>query len=516
MGMTTTTGIVSEQEFIKLITKRANSLLNTCRHLSEHTAPKTILTRPFLGKLLSQSSQVEELLDAYGAANNQQWCRFRSLVAAIKLFADVSYELLHIESVLPQYRLLPLQNDYSEATEQALIFTGRILVRACKRLVSHAEVIGVPVANREFNDENFFEILPSGRLSQDNARRNIEDVGKMVTFVATAFLNMTADRTLLNISSCERPIDYASYMDSPISEENLRNLQLSFHNLQSLYDTFVSKSDTESLDPDLPVLRGHISVVLHLLRVATSLAHYYERHMSIHELPCSIYKEPLVKPVTLLAYLMDYSIYYVKQYVLCAQKLCRDSLKKYAEISSLEVPVPRYRGFHVRPSTLISMIVLHYGSEVRMELNGQWYDASSPLELFRVNEEINARKRKWLMSQIVCLDLENHFSKYENVKDAVHDIVLKLAEESKLIIYEQPLEIKENIVGCDTLIGKSKEEIARLLAIGKIDIVTDLKVRFKGDKRVLQDIRLLAESGYGEDNYGNNIPLPCGLRYLRR
>jgi len=40
-------------------------------------------------------------------------------------------------------------------------------------------------------------------------------------------------------------------------------------------------------------------------------------------------------------------------------------------------------------------------------------------------------------------------------------------------------------------------------------------VRCKGDKRVLDDIRLLAENGYGEDDSGNNIDLAPELGYLR-
>ena len=43
-----------------------------------------------------------------------------------------------------------------------------------------------------------------------------------------------------------------------------------------------------------------------------------------------------------------------------------------------------------------------------------------------------------------------------------------------------------------------------------------MKVTFIGDKRVLNDIKLLAESGYGEDKFGNNVALPDELSYLRR
>lgn len=52
--------------------------------------------------------------------------------------------------------------------------------------------------------------------------------------------------------------------------------------------------------------------------------------------------------------------------------------------------------------------------------------------------------------------------------------------------------------------------------MGKIDINLGMEVKFTGDKRVLGDIKLLAESGYGEDSSGNNVPLPKKLAYLRR
>jgi hypothetical protein len=53
-----------------------------------------------------------------------------------------------------------------------------------------------------------------------------------------------------------------------------------------------------------------------------------------------------------------------------------------------------------------------------------------------------------------------------------------------------------------------------LLALGKIDIVMPLLVTFIGDKRALHDIEILAETGYGEDANGNNIPLPEEISYL--
>jgi len=58
--------------------------------------------------------------------------------------------------------------------------------------------------------------------------------------------------------------------------------------------------------------------------------------------------------------------------------------------------------------------------------------------------------------------------------------------------------------------------IARLLATGKIDIRSDIRVTLHGDIRVLEDIRILARYGYGEDSFGNNVTLPSELSYLKR
>lgn len=475
------------------------------------------MNRPFLTITLSQSVQLEELLDAYGASNNTKWSRFRSLVATIKRFSEISYELLHIGYGIPGYKLLDVGSDFNAATNAICDFTRKTIHRAAANFVDHCAILGIKCEYSELKDSNLIETLPSGRLAYDHARRHVTDVGKIVTTLATSFLNITADSTLKTLIKAGKPLDYNAYMLSSISEENFRTLQLKFHNLQSLYDTFVSKTDTESFDSDLSRLRGHISVVFHILTVATSLSHYYERHLGSMTEDDEIFKQQMVRPVSLLSFLIDYCIEYIKLYIESAKKLCHDMLKRYAEIGEICVPVPRYRGFHVRPSTLIALIANHYGSSLEMYLNDQKYNAAIPLDLFRANELINAEKRKGLSLEILKVDTIKNFTLGDDIRTVVHDVLLKLADSGKLVIYEQPLDISDCECRSDlTVIEQVRSEVARLLAIGKIDIVTDLKVKFCGDKRVLEDIKLLAHFGYGEDNFGNNVPLPPRLGYLRK
>ncbi len=509
--------LVNEQEFHRLVEKRADMLLALANHLSTCQNPRTVLSRPLLGEFLSQSMQFEEFLDTYDAGKNCLWCSIRSLTATIKLFSDASYELMHILHRASSYRLMPVERDFLAATEEALAFSGGILAQASQEILNRSRERNLKIPEKQEIADAYEEYSLPGRLAHNCGARQAATVPATVTLLATAFLNLASESGDVRAASRARPEEYATRAHAALSEERLRSLEFQFHNLQSQYDTYVSGTEVEHQDIDLPVLRGHVSVVFHLLRTATLLAHYYERHMNKQfcanpsPVPC------LVEPNTLLTVLMDYSLTFIDLYIGRAVSLCQDMLKRYAEVGRIEVPIPKYRGFHVRPSTLISKLVLHYGSKVQMLLGEEVYDASSSLDLFRANEKINAQKRRWLAGEIVRLGLVPEHGESEDAIVIVRVVVLALAEKSKLVMYEQPLELPERICGSEgTLLERVTSEVARLLAMGKIDISIDMTAEFVGDKRVLADIQILAERGYGEDNFGNNVPLPKELAYLRR
>ena len=511
------TGLVDEQDFRDLIEKRAQTLLGLLHYLAVSDRTKGFLTRPLLGELLSQAMQLEELLDTYDAAKNCRWCNLRSVTAAVKLFSDVSYELLHIRHRVPNYRLLSVEQDFLAATDKTLEYTGDILVGAAKAMLVKAREAGLKIPSTHNREDSYTERLPKGRLAHDCGARRVDTVAGTVALLATAFLNLASESEDVRAASHAKREDYALCVAASLSEERLRSLEFRFHNLQSQYDTHVSGTEAERKDDSLPVLRGHASVVFHLLKTATLFAHYYERHVNKKACERGAIAQRLVDPEALLSVLMDYSITFIDQYIGCAVHLCQEMLKRYAEVGRIDVPIPQYRGFHVRPSTLISKLVLHYGSNVQMLLADEIYDAGSALDLFRANEKINAQKRRWLAREIVRLDLGLEAVKPEQATSVVHRAVLTLAQKGKLIMYEQPLEMPESSYRTEgTLLERVISQTGRLLAMGKIDIGTDITAQFVGDKRVLADIRLLAECGYGEDKFGNNIALPEKLAYLRR
>lgn len=515
--LTMNTSLVNEQDFHRLVEKRADMLLALANYISGCEDPRAVLTRPLLGEFLSQSMQFEELLDTYDAGKNCLWCNLRSLTATIKLFADASYELMHIQHRASSYRLMPVERDFAAATEEAMAYTSGILAQTSREILNRSRERNLKIPQKPEIADAYEEHQLPGRLAHNCGARQTDTVAGTVALLATAFLNLASESEDVRAASRARPEEYTMRISGSLSEERLRSLEFQFHNLQSQYDTYVSGTQVESVDKDLPILRGHVSVVFHLLRIATLLAHYYERHMNKQHCVHPPHTTSLVEPGPLLSVLMNYSVTFIDLYIGRAVSLCQDMLKRYAEVGRIDVSIPKYRGFHVRPSTLISKLVLHYGSRVQMLLADEVYDASSSLDLFRANEKINAQKRRWLAKEIVRLGLVPENNESADAIAVVRAVVLALAEKSKLVMYEQPLELPERICGSEgTLLERVTSETGRLLAMGKIDISLDMTAQFVGDKRVLADIQILAEHGYGEDNFGNNIPLPKQLAYLRR
>jgi hypothetical protein len=511
--------IVDAADFRLALDARASALLEVARRVvaaPDADSDLDLLTRPLVALVLSEASQLEELLDAYGALRNRYWRGFRRVVAAMKLFARVHYSLLHLAHTAPSYRLLPVEGDLGAALLQARRFTARVLRTASRRLLDTGTALGLAPRPVEVCQER----LPPGTLPQDCARRHVADVAGTVAKLATAFLNL-ADQA----SDLASP-DWAGTSGRPppalLQEPEVRRQAEDFHNLQALYDTHVAYTDVEQSDPELPSLRGHASVVFHLLETATDLTHYHERHV-LHAaapgdaVPLFADLPDCIEPQLLEAALRECSLAFAARYVLAGRALAQQLLRRYAEEGEISVPVPRYRGFHVRPSTLVARMAYHYGSPVTMRIEDESYDAASPLDLFRANELINAKKRRWLAQEIARLvDVAGEELGSDAVR-AVRGVLVRLAEEAKIIVYERPLpRVEGQLHDGQTVLSFVVDAVARLQALGKLDIVTPVTATFRGDRRVLADLQLLASSGYGEDAYGNNIALPTELKYLRR
>ena len=505
---------IAFQEFAALLRPRVRRLRGLAASLRDTEEDEPLLTRPLVSTVLAETSYLEEILDIYGALNNSRWFLLREQTATAHNFAKVSCEILHIEHSFSRYRLLPVSGDFQADTHQLKAWLRQVLTSVLAEF--SATCAELSLGGAETAPDTLREALPPGILKGDRRTRHEASARERVVSLATSFLELAVRSEDLHTAAAATPDEYAALLPDPISEESLRQLEYQFHNLQSLYDTHIAHSDAEGQDGDLPVLRGHVSMILHLTAAATILVHFHERHHGLHVKYPSVRAGCPLDFNQLLARVMDYCLAYASQYLSNAHALCQQILKRYAVITSVQVPVPPYRGFHVRPAALIAKVVRHYGSDVQMQLDEETYDAASALDLFRANELLNAAKRRHIADEIAELRLAKKGPKQSNPAGLVQRVIQRLAENKRIVVYEHPLKLE----GADPRPDESPteyvlEEITRLLAMGKLDILAKVMVTFTGDERVLRDLSVLADAGYCEDRFGNNVQIPHELRYLR-
>ncbi len=508
-----------EESLIEMLSANGKKLFSLCNYAVNAETKDRVLNRKFLGRLNLEAEWMEETLDKHGAIHNTSWLPFREIIAAERIFSSACLDLIHLKNTTPNYKLLKIDSNFNEDIDENLDSFFTIIVKTAEGVIKLGAKHNLDMSFAPLNYSLFKEEQIQGKLRSTRKSYRGENLHNKAIYLATTFLNLSPEVHIIEAVHCIKDRGIKDCIPDHINEEKLRILKARFHNLQSTYDTYLFKTDLEKGDKDLLTLRGHISIIYHLLCSATELSHYYERHILnirhrfIKKNYMPVHKEKNMEMI------IDFYIKYIDQYFSAAKDLCKSIIKQYAKIGEVKLPIPEYRGFHVRPSTLISKIVLHYGSEVKMKIGDEEYDASSPLELFRVNEKINSEKRKYInkLSEPLAPLNELSMKNLEEWPKKIQLVMLDLMDSKKIILYENNLSL-EGITPEDEETPKEffKRLLAIFLASGKIDIHSDIKVTFIGDKRVLEDLKILAENGYGEDKYGNNIMLPPELPYLRR
>ena len=493
-------------------------LLELCVFADNNHQYSVFPCRDFLRRMHMEATRIQELLDSYGAQKNEKWFPFRETVAAAKNFSSVTYNLLHVEKASGRYTLFDIEDDFAGDTRKRLKECKKAIVLSCRELLTQAGNCGVcpEVITPSFKrcDE---ELLPT-RFIEDRTVRHVDKVGETAVLLATRFLNLSEERRVKELLKQRKMCDFETCIPDVVNEEKCRIVEAGFHNLQSLYDTYIFESDLENQDRNLLYLRGHISIIYHLLQIGTDLLHYYIRHMS--KLRRDTYAEMqfALSPEEMLSIIFDYFFKYANLYMEAAKQLCRSMIRHYSVETEITVPIPNYRGFHVRPSTLIAKIVAHYGSSVKMQLNGNEYDAGITLDLFRANEDINAKKRRYI-SEVINgkekLKIDVPKDRKER-KQELQILFLDLMNENEIILYDSNLPFDDlQPQEQENLAALASRYIKHFMSIAKLDIKSSMTITFRGDNRALNDIKILAETGYGEDKYGNNVVLPRELAYLR-
>jgi phosphotransferase system HPr-like phosphotransfer protein len=214
----------------------------------------------------------------------------------------------------------------------------------------------------------------------------LEEEKKNLVKITTEFLRVAQEFEALGFYEAYSLDQIRIIIPSGFNEQEARRFEMVVHSLQSSFDTYVNRSGVKFDDVRRKKLRGHISVVLHLLELTRRLLHYYERHL--HEVGYrNIYKRvrdklaAAVNPEHLLDRIVNYGLYYISYFLVQGQDVAHEVLNENIERSSVSVGIPQELGFHSRPCMLVAKIVQYYGGQVELMVDSDHFDASSVLDL---------------------------------------------------------------------------------------------------------------------------------------
>ncbi|MBN2618607.1 MAG: hypothetical protein JXR64_09895 [Spirochaetales bacterium] len=511
---------VDYKKYLEAVEKHSRVFFVLISHIMEKGYEGNF-SQLFLARLKVEAGHLEDFLDYYGCLHNKQWFPVREAVAVVKSFSGCCFKCTRLIEQLPKKKILADETEFKYDINEAYNLLKKALYNSGLNAITQFKKVNI-VFNVCPIECSFYNDYPDlGYLERNRKKRSIKTAEQAAVSLATSFLNIAEDFSQLKKIVKTKKSDYLSMIPDVFDEAKLMQFENKFHSLQSLFDTYLSESIKLNSDKTLPGLKCYISVIYHLLDISTKCSHYIERHATFLKPTLFNSVIPPASDIDIVTIIIDIFIRYALELSDKAQRLCKETLLNYEKRGKIRVRIPNYRGFHVRPSTLIAKIVIHYGTEIKMIMDDKTYNAAIPLELFRANEVINAQKRFMINKVVNNMD----FIKKKNalpldslqLKTALRNVYMDLMENEDITLYNKSFSFEDlPPIHGEKISSYAKRAITHHLATGTLDIKSDQMVFFEGDVRVLEDIKILAENGYGEDKFGNNIVLPKELSYLRR
>jgi hypothetical protein len=326
-----------------------------------------------------------DLLDFHGAKRNKNWFYFIELTATLIHLSIGSYSQKHISNRLAFYGL-ENTTDFEAQGQVAQAFLNSSLMKIAPAILEEARRLGIPIPEKGYESSDFPTATTCEMLASDVDDTDKDQQKQHIVKIASEFLSIAGNFDQLGFYEPYDILEIRAIVPEKVNEVEIRRFEMLVHNLQSSFDTYVFHGGYRLGKRKLTDLRGHFSVVFHLLQMTGRLLHLYERHL--HEAGYkNTYKmvqdrlSSLVDPETLLDRTINYGLYYACHFLNTGKKVAREILNENIERSSIKVGVPVALGFHSRPSLLVAKIVQYYGGQVELCVGADRFDASSVLDI---------------------------------------------------------------------------------------------------------------------------------------
>jgi len=356
-----------------------------CSYLCETEPARETFTKGLYARMVSSSKVLEDFLDFHGAKNNSEWYYYRELVSSVRNLSGSSYSQKHIWIRLPFYHLKNTE-DFEDAGYETHKFLIASLRAICCKALAEARRLKIRPPLRQCGWDDFPGVPSNSRLGSDIDDENLREEQKNIVKITTEFLRAAREFEMHGFYQPCTLSEIKRIVPSRINEQEARRFEMVIHSLQSSFDTYVNRGGLHFQNMSLRSLRGHISVVLHLLELTRQLLHYYERHLYEvgYKNICKKVRDELskaVKPEQMLDRIVNYGLYYVCQFLVSGQEVSQRLLNSNIERGTIVVGIPQKMGFHSRPSLLVAKIVEHYGGQVELVVGYDRFDARSVLDL---------------------------------------------------------------------------------------------------------------------------------------
>ena len=383
------TQIISEKDFLALAETPYEQFSNVFFLFERRTMEKKDISRKFYSNLTQEAEYLENFMDQYGARENKKWSFFVECLASVRNLSIAAFFTRHLLDRYPYYNLRESsekENEFKNASTGVLRFLNHSILNLFRELCITAEVNDLNISIDTEMQVEFTEIESNTRLPRNVAEDEVKDEDERVIEVCEKIRHVSRLMNDSKIFQMENINELKLAVLKTYNEKRARIHKNLIHNVQSDFDTYIKNTKIEASHQELKVLRGYVSMPLHLLEVSLWLAHFYERHEDeIRPGANRARISMIVNKDVILNKIINFGFFYSQYFINEGKKLADEILKCFTKIQRVELPVPKPLGFHARPCTLISIIARQYeDTDLSVIVDEEKFNAKSVMSLLQV------------------------------------------------------------------------------------------------------------------------------------
>lgn len=384
--------IVTENEFLSLAQEMCLNFFKTHNAFRQQLDKTSDINRKFYSSMIQETEFFESFLDEHGARENKTWYFFAEYVASIRNLAIAAFLIRHLMDRYPYYNLNEdgsFNANFHAEAQKTLVFLNQSILNLFAEVCKAGAANQLVIPAESVDPEEFADIETNQRLPRNIEENHVKNEDERIIDLCHKIHNVAKMMMEIDLGLIHDEEKLRKVIPAKIDERKARLLKNMIHSVQSDYDTYLKNTHIEQSYPVLKVLRGYISLPLHLLETVVWLSHFYERHEDeIRSDECKTKITTLVNKNTLLDRIVNFVFFHAGYFLQKGDKLSDNLFKNLSKTVSYELPVPKPLGFHARPSTYISLIVRQHEGEAYLIVDGERYNAKSVMSLLQAGGAI--------------------------------------------------------------------------------------------------------------------------------